>query len=226
MTSLARHFEAGSWGMYPILACSIVMLGAALASVTRLWACRPDTERLLAELDQALAYGDVDRAFAMAGENGGSSCRIVLAGLCECLQAQARVDAAVAAALLAELPRLRVGRTPMRATTQLATLFGLYGTVTGLRVGFSCVANVDATSRAVALAHGIGEAMNCTAFGLLVSTVGLFCAWVTEARADALARELELVAHGVACRIATHRASLRWLGRRAPLERPTYRTAL
>jgi biopolymer transport protein ExbB/TolQ len=52
-------------------------------------------------------------------------------------------------------------------------LSGLLGTVTGLISAFGAVANADAASRATMLARGISEAMNCTAFGLIVALLAL-----------------------------------------------------
>jgi len=225
MASLATHFFDGGEGMYPILVCSIVMLAAGLLAISRLWAPRPDAERMLAEIERALARGDVDGAILVALASDRAAGRIALAGLRESLHRAGRAEAALASALSAELPALRVGQSALRATTQLATLLGLLGTVTGLRVGFSCMAPSDEYSRASALAHGISDALNCNAFGLFVSTLSLALAWITHARGEMLRAELELVARGVANRIRAHHVDLRWLGQRPELERPTYRVA-
>jgi biopolymer transport protein ExbB len=226
MIMLARHFEEGGRGMYPILVCSIAMMAAALVSLTRLWARRPNAERLVAGVEHALALGDVDAAVMLAADPRAPAERIALAGLRESLQPAPRIEAALACALLAELPRLRTGHRVLVTTTQVATLFGLLGTVGGIALGFGFAHGPwDAASRAQALARGIGEAMNCTAFGLLVSTCSLFFAFVVDARAEMLRRELELVGRAVANSLAAHRAQLRWLGARAPMERPTYRSA-
>ena len=69
-------------------------------------------------------------------------------------------------ALLDELPRLEARVGYFATLANLATLFGLMGTVTGLRVGFGCVPNHDAASRATMFAKSISESLNCTAFGL------------------------------------------------------------
>lgn len=224
MTTLADHFFRGGDVMWAILACSVVMLAAALTGIARLWAPRPHAERLVRELDRLLALGLVDEAVLLACATGRAAGRIALAGLRECLQERAKVEAAVACALVVELPPLRVGARPLATTMQLATLFGLLGTIVGVAFRpFHCGA--DATSRACALARGISESMNCTAFGLAVSACSLGFAGLLDARRTLLERELAFVARAVANRILTHRTSLRWLGARATLERPTYRSA-
>jgi len=54
-------------------------------------------------------------------------------------------------------------------------LSGLLGTVSGLIQSFGAVSgeSVDPSQKARILAEGISEAMNCTAFGLIVAIIGL-----------------------------------------------------
>ena len=54
----------------------------------------------------------------------------------------------------------------------IATLIGLIGTIIGLIGAFKAVAVVQADQKASALAKGISEAMNNTAFGLMIA---VFC---------------------------------------------------
>ena len=66
-------------------------------------------------------------------------------------------------------------RTHYLATfANLATLLGLLGTVSGLIHAFSAVATVNPAEKANLLSASISEAMNCTAFGLMVAVPFLF----------------------------------------------------
>jgi biopolymer transport protein ExbB/TolQ len=56
----------------------------------------------------------------------------------------------------------------------IATLVGLVGTVLGLIKAFAAVDSVAADQKAAALARGISEAMNNTAFGLGIAVVCIF----------------------------------------------------
>jgi biopolymer transport protein ExbB len=51
----------------------------------------------------------------------------------------------------------------------VATLFGLWGTVWGLISCFAAVRAVDPATKATILALGISRAMNFTAFGLVIA---------------------------------------------------------
>jgi biopolymer transport protein ExbB/TolQ len=58
---------------------------------------------------------------------------------------------------------------PGAAVSNMATLVGLLGTVVGMIGAFATVATVSASEKATVLAANIAEAMNCTAFGLIVA---------------------------------------------------------
>jgi biopolymer transport protein ExbB len=61
-------------------------------------------------------------------------------------------------------------RTPYLALlSNIATLFGLLGTIMGLITAFAAVANASPAEKAALLAASISEAMNCTAFGLMTA---------------------------------------------------------
>ena len=53
--------------------------------------------------------------------------------------------------------------------SNIATLLGLLGTVMGMIGAFGAVANVAPAEKATLLAASIAEAMNATAFGLMVA---------------------------------------------------------
>jgi biopolymer transport protein ExbB len=224
MPALARHFEAGGWGMYPLLVCSFIALATILSRAAALAAPRVGPDRLLREIDHALEQGDVGSAVVASLHMRGAGARVARAALMEALQPIARIEAATATALLVELPRLRRGIGTLSAIAQLATLFGLLGTVRGLQCGFIGHA-CDAGSRAAMLARGISEAMNCTAFGLVISIVALAGAATLDGRAKRLQSELELVAVATKNRLLDHRARLLWHGARVSVDRKTYRSA-
>jgi biopolymer transport protein ExbB/TolQ len=68
-----------------------------------------------------------------------------------------------------ELPRLTQRLNYLSLFANIATLLGLLGTITGLQVAFGSLTSVEAAKKAAMLAAGISEAMNTTAFGLIVA---------------------------------------------------------
>ena len=76
-------------------------------------------------------------------------------------------------AALAEMPRIEARTGFLVMFSNVATLLGLLGTIIGLIRSFAAVANSSAAEKATELARGISEAMNCTAFGLIVAIPAL-----------------------------------------------------
>ncbi len=72
----------------------------------------------------------------------------------------------------------------------VATLLGLLGTISGMIIAFAAVATASPADRARMLSMGISEAMNCTAFGLLVAIPALVCYAIFQNRTDRLVTEL------------------------------------
>lgn len=79
------------------------------------------------------------------------------------------VQIAIDAAASKHFPALEKRTSYLTMLANIATLTGLLGTISGLIISFSGAAAADPTQKATLLAAGISEAMNCTAFGLLVA---------------------------------------------------------
>lgn len=72
----------------------------------------------------------------------------------------------------------------------VATLLGLLGTISGMIRSFAAVASASPTDRATMLSKGISEAMNCTAFGLLVAIPALVAYAVFQNKTDRMVASL------------------------------------
>lgn len=218
MATLAHHFEEGGWGMYPLVVCSIVWLAMSLERAIRLYAVRSNVDALLAALATSLRRGDVSEALGTASRARGPAARIAVVALRESLQRESRIEAAIAERVVLEVPRFHQRIRLIGSIASIATLFGLWGTVTGLQTGFHH--QQDAVSRACALARGISESMNCTAGGLFVAICALTTSELFRLRADHLEAELRYAAQALTNLLVTHRARLRWNGDRAECDRP------
>ena len=101
--------------------------------------------------------------------------KIVQAGLLRTNRPDEEVQTAMDEAALRELPKLSARTGFLALLANLAMLSGLLGTVSGLISSFGAVSgeSVDPSQKARILAEGISEAMNCTAFGLIVAITAL-----------------------------------------------------
>lgn len=68
-----------------------------------------------------------------------------------------------------QIPRLSQRLNYLSLFANIATLLGLLGTISGLQLSFSSLANVEASQKAAMLASGISQAMITTSFGLIVA---------------------------------------------------------
>lgn len=220
MATLAHHFEEGGWGMWPLVACSIVWLALSIERAVMLYARRSNVDALLHALSTPLRRGDVSEAIGTAARARGPVARVALVALRESLQRETRIEAAIAERVVLELPRLHRRIRGIARIAQIGTLFGLLGTITGLVRPFPCVPTSDAASRACALARGISESMNCTAGGLFVALCAMTTAELFRLRAEHLEAELRYASQAIANLLLTHRARLRWNGDRAACDMP------
>jgi biopolymer transport protein ExbB len=72
----------------------------------------------------------------------------------------------------------------------VATLLGLLGTVTGLIASFTSVSNANPAERSLMLGQGIAEALNTTAFGLIVAIPALVAYAIYQNRTDRIVGQL------------------------------------
>ena len=170
-----EFFKEGGWGMIPIAICSVFILGIIIERAIFLYGASINRDVFLATMQKCILAGDIPKAVKMCSAANVPLARIVQAGLMKVNRPDEEVQAAMDEAALREIPKI-VHRTGYLALlANLAMLSGLLGTVTGLIMAFGAVSgeSVDPSQKARILAQGISEAMNCTAFGLIVAILAL-----------------------------------------------------
>lgn len=170
LSDFATFFRDGGPFMYVILACAVLILGGALE---RFWviarASSWNTGKLVRDIGEHVRRGDLRGAAELAGRVRSPVGQVVAAMLAsgarteESLRSAGEGEAGVVIAPLAR----RLGYLSLLANT--ATLLGLLGTIFGLMTAFAGVGAADPSQRSAFLAAGISEALNTTAFGLLVA---------------------------------------------------------
>ncbi len=182
--------QQGGWVLVVLL---LLTLYAAYVFFERYLTLRRERvggERLMREVEAALRRGQLEAALEAARAHGGALGRFLLAGLPRVPYGVAAVDAALKAALLEEEVRLSRGLGVLGVTAQVAPLFGLLGTVTGMIHAFNVLAAQGQTTARL-LAGGIGEALFTTAGGLVVGIPALFAHHYLAGRVEDILTELE-----------------------------------
>jgi biopolymer transport protein ExbB/TolQ len=170
LSDFATFFRAGGPFMYVILACAVLILGGALERffvIAR--ASSWNAGRLVRDISEHLLRGDLRGAAELAGRVKSPVGRVATAMLGSGARTEESLRSAgdgEAGVVIAPLAR-RLGYLSLLANT--ATLLGLLGTIFGLMTAFSGVGAADPSKRSAFLAAGISEALNTTAFGLIVA---------------------------------------------------------
>ena len=126
------------------------------------------------------------------------------------LHAGRRMDEAA----LREVPKIAKRTGYLALLANLAMLSGLLGTVSGLIVSFGAVSgeSVDPSQKARILAEGISEAMNCTAFGLIVAIIALVAFAVLNGKTQGLEDDINEASVQVLNLVVTNRQKVNMAG--------------
>jgi biopolymer transport protein ExbB/TolQ len=92
---------------------------------------------------------------------------------------------------ISELPRISRRLNYLALIANIATLVGLLGTIVGLQTSFGSLASTDAAQKAAQLANGIAEAMNTTAFGLIVAVPSMVLYTILSNKQQSLIKDID-----------------------------------
>jgi biopolymer transport protein ExbB/TolQ len=208
LQTISTAFHRGGWGMWPILFTSIVMIAIIVERAVFLFKASVDKDKLLALLKSQVMAGNVQGAIKVCSGNPTPMTRIVQAGLMKFNKSDDEVQAAMDEAALRELPKVNA-RTPYLAMlANFAVMAGLLGTITGMIKSFGAVADDGGSNRATELAKGISEALNCTAFGIGTSLVGLLGYSLLQGKTTAVTDDINEVTVQVVNLVVNHRAQM------------------
>jgi biopolymer transport protein ExbB/TolQ len=177
--TLGQHFKEGGWGMWPIVFWMVFVIAIIVERAMYLYKASINKDAFVANIQKCIYAGDVGRAIKLCSSAQAPLARIVKAGLMKVNRPDEEVQAAMDEAALRELPKIEHRTAYLALLSNLAMLSGLLGTITGLIAAFGAVGghgggpSIDPGKKAELLAAGISEAMNCTAFGLMVAIIGL-----------------------------------------------------
>jgi biopolymer transport protein ExbB/TolQ len=208
LKAIADAFHEGGFGMWPILVSSIFIIAITVERAVYLFKASVDKDKLLALLKSQVMSGNVQGAIKVCSGNPTPITRIVQAGLMKFNKSDSEVQAAMDEAALRELPKINA-RTPFLAMlSNFAVMAGLFGTIIGMIKSFGAAAGADASSKASALAAGIAEALNCTAFGILTSLVGLLAFSLLTGKTTKVTDDINEVTVQVVNLVTTHRGQM------------------
>ncbi|MCB0364834.1 MAG: MotA/TolQ/ExbB proton channel family protein [Bdellovibrionaceae bacterium] len=161
--------------MYLILIVGILTVFLILERAMSLSKLTLDKTSLNENLFSMLLRGDIKQAIAFCDSRPTPLTNTLKSGLVQVMNKRPdeEVQVAMDAAVLRETPRLEGWTSFLAVFGNVSVLIGLFGTIVGLITSFAGVAEADAATKAARLSAGISEALNCTAFGLLVAITAI-----------------------------------------------------
>ena len=192
LATFADFFKNGGPFMYVILITAVAIVAVA---AERFWvigrAAAVNTGKLTRDVLHRVTKGDISGATNL--------CRKVkspVATVAHAILARNEVDedalqnAADGAATIV-LPPLSRRLPYLSMLANSATLLGLLGTIFGLTTAFSAVGAADPAQRSVFLAAGISQALNTTAFGLIVAVPTLLLHGFLVSKVESLVEKVD-----------------------------------
>jgi len=190
---IMSFFIKGGVFMAPIGIVGALALAIAVERYVTLTRLVVTNRKAWNDVEPAISNADFDAAREKTSKSDTIVARLLGTGLAR-LGAVRKIDdieKALRANLMEALPQLEKRTHYLATFANLATLLGLLGTVNGLIHAFTAVATANPAEKANLLAASISEAMNCTAFGLMVAVPLLFVHSFLQSKTSQLISSLE-----------------------------------
>ena len=190
---IMSFFIKGGVFMAPIGIVGALALAIAVERYVTLTRLVVTNRKAWNDVEPAISNADFDAAREKTSKSDTIVARLLGTGLAR-LGAVRKIDdieKALRANLMEALPQLEKRTHYLATFANLATLLGLLGTVNGLIHAFTAVATANPAEKANLLAASISEAMNCTAFGLMVAVPLLFVHSFLQSKTSQLIASLE-----------------------------------
>ncbi len=159
------------------------------------WKFPIDNHGFINEVKQKILSNDIAGAIQHCSNQGQAlPAKVVKSGLLRASRDNRQIQAAIEIQAHDAISSVRKRIAYLAMFANIATLFGLLGTIMGLIKAFGAVANVDAATKSVMLADGISVSMNATASGLAVAIPTMVAFSVLQSKANRLTEDVEAAA--------------------------------
>lgn len=182
----------------PFMFVNIFWLAAAVAVivervVTLMFRYNLNAGPFMEQITKLVLTGNVDRAVKLCGAAPNAPlAKVIRSGLTRANRGEIEVAKAVEESILENTPHISARIQWLWSLANVATLFGLIGTIVGLIGTFKSLGNVPAEQKQAMLSKGISEAMNNTAFGLTIAVTCIICHMFLTAYARRMVETVEL----------------------------------
>jgi len=194
INTIANFFHDGGFWMYPILLVGATGFAIGIERFIKLARVEIANRKMWDQLHPVLYKGDFDKAREMTRSDKSTISQLLMMGLERQGTVRRREDIEIVMEeeMMGIIPQLEKRTAYISLFANLSTLLGLLGTIIGLIQAFQAVANAAASEKAALLSASISEAMNCTAFGLIVAIPLLVVSLFLTTKAGNIIDSLEM----------------------------------
>lgn len=194
LSTVAGFFEGGGPFMFVILATAVLILAIVLE---RVWvigrAGTMNGARFVRDVTKLVAKGDVPAAVQLTQKVKNPAGRVAHAILSSGTDNEDSLNNAADGAAVVVLPSLSRRLPLLSMLANVATLLGLLGTIFGLTTAFAAVGAADPAQRSAFLASGISQALNTTAFGLMVAVPAMVIHSLLVGKVESIVEQVDEV---------------------------------
>ncbi len=193
-------WEAGGYFIYPIHLVGILAISITIERIYVLYfKSTMNTRSFLNQLAPSVGRNDFQSAVQFCDSIQAPSAKLAKSLLVRAMNRGGRedIEAMIEASLAREAHPIERRTSYLSMLANIATLLGLLGTISGLIGSFAAAATVDPTQKAELLAKGISEAMNCTAYGLVVAIFALVMFALLQGKTQMLLDDLKETAYEI-----------------------------
>ena len=169
---LIGSFKAGGIFMYAILVVLAVGTAIIIERILSLfYRNRGEGKILWLNVKNLVGKNQLKEALDLCEGTGTYLAHVLASGIQKRIESlsEREIEGAFEETLLEIQPQLEKRIHYLYALSNVSTLLGLLGTVTGLIQSFTAVSSADPAQKSILLATGISMALNNTAFGLLIA---------------------------------------------------------
>ena len=169
--ALKEKFIEGGWVfMSFVLACLILGLAFCIERIVTLNLATTNTDKLMANIDEHLASGDVSGAMELCKSTPGPTASVLYEGLRQADKGPEAVEKAIVSYGGVQMGLLEKGLVWISLFIAIAPMLGFMGTVIGMIGAFDKIEAVGDMSPTV-VAGGIKVALLTTVFGLITAII-------------------------------------------------------
>lgn len=197
MTGVYKFLAEGGIWMWPIMLAQIVSFALIGERIVALYMRRSGNLKLrVRQFEEEIKKGNLDKVISRTSNSSDALQMIVRTGAQSVMQGSGKeeIQLKMDELVLEESSRIEKRIGFLATIANVATLMGLLATIMGLIQSFTSISAANGAEKAKILSDGISEAMNGTAYGLVVAVPALVAYAILQSRANSLNEDLNKAA--------------------------------